>query len=189
MKTWWAAGCAFVILAIVGCTTMHDRPVVGVATAVEDAFDATTSSLAVAYSSLIANVGELNLRSPRATLMQAKEQTVALERKLSELGELTDRQRLERDVLRAQIDRIDIALNAKSLRRDWEAAIQRAARKTELTAAEIDRHRARLLETSEEFRALDEARAAIERRYTDATNQLAELMDRHARHIANGNGP
>ncbi|MBZ0214255.1 MAG: hypothetical protein K8H99_10685 [Nitrospirae bacterium] len=147
-----------------------------------------TSSLRVAFSTLMSSTRDIGVRTGEDVLLKWKDEAKLLETKLADLPERSELDQQELEVVRAFVSRIDAALAVKSIQAQVEAAVKKATGRASLDRAAMDRERSRLRESDTTFKALDDRLAVADRRYTDATNQLAQAMEAHARLVATSKG-
>lgn len=146
------------------------------------------SSLRVAFSTLMGSTRDIGVRTGEDVLLKWKDEAKQLEAKLVDLPERSSLDQMELEVVRAFIARIDAALATKSLQSQVEVAVKKATGRTTLDRAAMDRARARLRDSDPAFKTLDDRLAVADRRYTDASNQLAQAMEAHARLVAETTG-
>jgi hypothetical protein len=146
------------------------------------------TGLRVAFSTLMSSTRDIGVRTNEEVLLRWKDEAKVLETKLADLPERSDMDQMELEVVRAFVARIDAALAVKSLQGQVEAAVKKATGRTSLDRAEMDRERSRLRESDATFKAMDDRLAVADRRYTDASNRLAQAMEAHARLVATFKG-
>lgn len=162
---------AAVVALALGCTP-EDR---------EGAVAKARGAIKSACDSLTSEAQKLNSHSPEKALVAAKEKAQDLQKQLSEIKTPTPIESLHLETVREQIQRLDAAINAQAIRRQWETVLKEANRGKELAAGDIEKARRSLRDTNPQFKELDDKLLEAERAYKNAGNRLSEALSREDR--------
>jgi hypothetical protein len=146
-----------------------------------EAVEGASSALKSACGSLAEEAQKLNSRSSADALEAARRKAGELQAKLSEIKAPTELESLRLDALKEQVQRLDAAIMAQSIRQRWEAALRQANQGKELVAKDVDKARLTLREADTSFKALDDRLLEAERAYKNACNRLSEALAKEDR--------
>lgn len=142
----------------------------------QEALTSAGSAIKSACGSLAEEARKLNSHSSEEALRSARDRAGELVGKLSKIEAPSELERLRLDSLREQVSRLDSALTAQNLRRQWEAALKEANHGKEMAAKDLEEARRALRDKDGSFKALDDRLLEAERAYKNACNRLSEAM-------------